>query len=101
MCDIDSVAVKAAIENTRLNGVYDLVTIEEADLLKKQNKTGDVILANLTADILIALSKDLIQHVKKSGMLICSGIIHERKEDVISAFTSIGGVLSLMIESTK
>ena len=32
MCDIDSVAVKAAKENATLNNVIDLVEIEEADL---------------------------------------------------------------------
>lgn len=90
LCDIDSVAVKAAEENAKLNGVHDVAEIELADLLTKQNKKGDLILANLTAGILIRLSSDLINHIKDNGILICSGIIHERKQDVIDSFIKHG-----------
>lgn len=94
MCDIDSVAVKAAQENATLNNINELVDIEIADLLTKQDKLGHIVLANLTADILIKLSKDLVNHIHKGGILICSGIIHERKLDVIKAFEQVGFKLS-------
>ncbi len=90
MCDIDSVAVKAAHENAALNGVDDKAEIENADLLSKNNKTGDIVLANLTADILARLAKDLPAHIVKGGTLICSGIIHSRVEDVKKAFADAG-----------
>ncbi|MBR1624849.1 MAG: 50S ribosomal protein L11 methyltransferase [Clostridia bacterium] len=90
MCDIDSVAVKAASENAKLNKVEDKVEIELADLLTKKDKKADVILANLTADILIRLSKDLPDHMQNGAVLICSGIIHERKKEVIDAFLQAG-----------
>ena len=90
MCDIDSVAVKAAEENAKLNGVKDIVDIELADLLTKQDKRGNIVLANLTAGILIRLSSDLINHMKDNGILICSGIIHERKQEVIDSFVKNG-----------
>ena len=93
MCDIDSVAVKAATENAILNGVDRFVTIENADLLTKENKKGDIVLANLTAGILVRLSKDLTDHIVKGGVLICSGIIHERKQEVIDAFVTSGMTL--------
>lgn len=90
MCDIDSVAVKAAEENAKLNDVKDIVDIELADLLTKQDKKGDIVLANLTAGILIRLSSDLMNHMKDNGILICSGIIHERKQEVIDSFVKNG-----------
>lgn len=93
MCDIDSVAVKAAQENAKLNGVYDKVEIELADLLEHKEKTADIVLANLTAGILERLSGDLINHINAHGCLICSGIIHERKKDVIDAFVKAGFTL--------
>ena len=93
MCDIDSVAVKAATENAALNEVDGFVVIENADLLTKENKKGDVVLANLTAGILVRLSKDLSDHIVKGGILICSGIIHERKQEVIDAFPRAGFIL--------
>lgn len=90
MCDIDSVAVKAAHENAKLNMVDELVEIELADLLTKKDRKGDIILANLTADILIRLSKDIKNHMQDGAKLICSGIIHARKAEVIDAFTQVG-----------
>lgn len=86
MCDIDSVAVKASIENCRLNNVLNKVTIECADLLEKSDKKGDIVLANLTADILIRLAERLPEHIQKGGILICSGIIDTRKEEVINLY---------------
>ena len=93
MCDIDSVAVKAAQENALLNNVEDKVVIELADLLTKDDKKADIVLANLTAGILQRLSLDLPNYINKGGILICSGIIHERKQEVIDAFLKQGFTL--------
>ncbi len=90
MCDIDSVAVKAAKENAELNKVTDRAMIENADLLTKSNQNGDIVLANLTADILIRLSEGLTDHIEQGGILICSGIIHSRLEEVKQAFILAG-----------
>ncbi|HOO22902.1 MAG TPA: 50S ribosomal protein L11 methyltransferase [Clostridia bacterium] len=90
MCDIDSIAVKAAKENALLNKVGDKAEIELADLLTKTAKKGDIVLANLTANILNILAKDLPRYTEKGGILICSGIIHPRKEEVIAAYTAAG-----------
>ena len=90
MCDIDSLSVKSAAENAERNGVRHLVTIENADLLQKTDRKGDVVLANLTADILIRLSEGLSVACRKGTVLICSGIIHSRKQEVIDAFVKQG-----------
>lgn len=98
MCDIDSVAVKAAKENAVLNAVDDISEIEAADLLTKKNMKADIVLANLTADILIRLSAGLAAHTNDGATLICSGIIHSRKDEVISTFTQKGFSLIKHIE---
>lgn len=90
MCDIDSLSIKNSTENAELNGVLDAVTIEESDLMAKTDRTADVITANLTADILMRLSDGLPKHMNKNAILICSGIIHSRKAEVIKDFTSKG-----------
>lgn len=90
MCDIDSIAVKAARENANLNGIKDSVIIEAADLLEKKMQKADVILANLTADILIRLSDGIKEHINKNGCIICSGIIHSRYDEVVKAFEKQG-----------
>jgi ribosomal protein L11 methyltransferase len=90
LCDIDSLAVRSANDNARLNNVLRNVTIEESDLFSKTGLVADIVLANLTADILIRLSEGLPAHIKKDGVLICSGIIHKRKQAVMDCFTALG-----------
>ncbi len=93
MCDIDCVAVKAAKENASLNGVSDNAVIELNDLLSDKTRKADIVLANLTADILLRLSEGLKKHINSQGKLICSGIIHSRKDEVITTYKNAGFVL--------
>lgn len=90
MCDIDSLAIQSAQENAVLNNILDLVEIEASDLLKKKLPTADVILANLTVDILVKLSTALPKYLAIGGILICSGIINTRKSEVILAYAKLG-----------
>ncbi|MDR0855490.1 MAG: 50S ribosomal protein L11 methyltransferase [Christensenellaceae bacterium] len=92
-CDIDSLAIKNAEVTAAENGVSDKITIEERDLLSDKSIKGDVILANLTADILVRLCAGLKEHINEDGIIIVSGIIHSRKDEVITAYTSNGFTL--------
>ena len=86
MCDIDGVAIESARENALLNKVTDKTEIEVADLLQKTDKKADLIFANITADILIRLSKAIVPFLKEGGSIILSGIIHSRLDDVKNAY---------------
>lgn len=90
MCDIDSTAIDTAHENARLNKIEDKCEIELADLLAKNDKIGDIVFANITADILIRLSRDLKRYVKDGGTVILSGIIHSRLDEVKKAYADAG-----------
>ena len=90
MCDIDSTAIDTAKENARLNKVSDRCEIERADLLEKSKEPADVVFANITADILIRLSKDIGRFLKDDGTIILSGIIHARLDEVKSAYENCG-----------
>lgn len=90
MCDIDSLAIRSSTDNARLNNVQDSVTIQESDLISNTAITGEIVLANLTADILLRLAKDLPKHICKGGLLVCSGIIRKKRDEVIAAFQSAG-----------
>lgn len=90
MCDIDSTAIDTAKENARLNNVSDRSEIERADLLEKSKEPADVVFANITADILIRLSKDIGRFLKDDGIIILSGIIHARLDEVKNAFETCG-----------
>lgn len=90
MCDIDSLSIKSATENATLNGVTDKAVIKESDLVAKATQKGKIILANLTADILVRLSNAIGNFIEDGGYLICSGIIHSRKQEVIDAYEKLG-----------
>ena len=90
MCDIDSTAVDTAKENAKLNGVSGKCVIERADLLEKSGKKTDIVFANITADILIRLSSDIGRFLNDDGMIILSGIIHSRLDEVKSAYENKG-----------
>lgn len=90
MSDLDIVAVESAKKNLALNTVVSDVTIKQCDLLSETDISGDIVLANITADILIRLSKDIKEHMRPSGYLIISGIIHMRADDVRGAFLAAG-----------
>lgn len=90
MCDIDSLATRAAKDNLMLNQVEDGVIVENIDLAKKQPQQADIILANLTADILLNLSNTIRKNIACNGKVVCSGIIKNRYNEVVDNFKSQG-----------
>ena len=90
MTDIDEVAVQTAIKNAKLNGVGDKCLITLDNLLDKDNSIGDIVVANITADILCVLSDSLSKHCHDNSILILSGILREKVEMVTSAYAKLG-----------
>ncbi len=87
MADIDENAVRAAKENAALNNID--CAILQGDLLTGQTQPADIILANITADVLLRLKKSLKPLLKPCGILILSGIINERAADIRAAFSDM------------
>lgn len=90
LTDIDYVAVESAKHNSEINGVSDKVTVAHSNLLDNAEIKGDVILANITAEILCGLAPSIPKNLRAGGTLILSGIIESRLEMVIAAFTAQG-----------
>lgn len=89
MTDIDYVAVKSAKHNCEINGVADKCEVDLNNLLDDKNITGDLVLANITADVLLILSESIPSRVKNGGVLIMSGIIKSRVNEVIDRYSAI------------
>ncbi len=90
--DIDPVAVKVANENIKDSGLTN-VTCAVSDLLKQVDKSGgayDVICANIVADIIIRMMPDVGELMDENSVVLASGIIVERSEDVINGFHEHG-----------
>jgi len=96
--DIDPDAVKVAVENVELNGVQEHVRVVVGDLCKSEAMPCDLAVANIVADAICMLAGPLTRHLETGRLLICSGIIREREQDVMDAATQAGYVLYDRIE---
>ena len=90
LTDIDPVAVDSANHNAALNGVADKVTVSHSNLLDENKVMGDVIVANITAEVLALLSPSIPKYLAVGGVLILSGIIHDRLDMVKETYAREG-----------
>ena len=90
LTDIDEIAVNSAIHNSKINGVEGQVTVVRTDLLGDAELKGDVVMANITAEILVRLAPTITNYMHHTGVLILSGIIESRLKMVMDAFTAQG-----------
>lgn len=96
--DIDPNAVKVARENVALNRVEPQVRVVVGDLCKSEAMPCDLAVANIVADAICMLAGPLTRHLQKGRLLICSGIIREREQDVRDAAAQAGYTLFDRIE---
>jgi ribosomal protein L11 methyltransferase len=90
MTDIDFVAVKSATHNCELNNTADVCEVALNNLLDDKNVKGELVLANITADVLLILSETVPKNVAYGGVMVMSGIIKSREKDVLDRYTSLG-----------
>ena len=89
--DIDPMAVRVANENIKDSGLSN-IHCEVSDLLKQADRSRpyDLICANLVADIIIRMVPDLSPFMAEHTVLLASGIISARADDVIACFDKYG-----------
>lgn len=89
--DIDPMAVRVAGENIRASGQKN-ITCEVSDLLCQVDRFApyDLITANIVADIIIRMAPDVGSLMHAGSVLLVSGIIQERGEDVVAALRANG-----------
>lgn len=87
--DIDPTAVKAAKENAKLNNI-DNIKFIAGNLADDVNGTFSLITANIVADAIISLSKDLPKLMDEKSICIVSGIIDTRQDEVIKSLEKQG-----------
>ena len=83
--DIDEVAVRTANENAVINHVGDRFSAIAGDLVDKVQGKYDIVVANIVADAIIALSASVKAFMKPDSVYIVSGIIDTRADDVRNA----------------
>lgn len=95
--DISQNSVETAKENAAKNNIpsekyaaYCGDIISDSGLVERIGSGFDIIVANIVADVLIAMSPLFEKFLKKDGTLILSGIITERADEVVEAVKSKG-----------
>lgn len=100
--DNDPVAVEVAAENTVLNGVgaqvQALVSEGYADPTIKTQGPYDLILANILADPLCEMARDLSRSLEVDGLAVLSGLLDRQARQVTSAHLSYGLFLRQRID---
>lgn len=95
--DIEENAAATALENAEKNHISPDVyktyygnILSDEKLASEIDRKYDIITANIVADVIIEMKDYFVRYLKKGGILIISGIIKERMDEVIAAVESAG-----------
>lgn len=94
--DLDENAITAVGENLEANGIdSEKFAVLQGNIIDDkavQDAAGyekyDVAVANILADVIILLQREVSVHLKKGGIFITSGIINMKEEAVRAAFAA-------------
>ena len=96
-CDIDEKCVDVAYENAALNGIdKSRYTVRWGDVVSddrlRREMPGpyDLVVANIVADVIIALAPQVRPLLKEGGLFLTSGIIDDRAAEVAQALRNNG-----------
>ena len=90
LSDLDPIAVESALHNAKNNGVAERTVVTQANLLDGSELRAELVLANITAEVLALLAPSVPNALKEGGTLILSGIITERLEFVKQTYSALG-----------
>lgn len=99
LTDIDPVAVESSLHNAKLNGVDGYTVVAHSNLLDNTAIVADVMMANITGEVLKLLAPSIPKNLKKDGVLILSGIIESRLQMVKTAYEEVG--MQVIVEKRK
>lgn len=104
--DIDEQCLTVARDNAALNNIGpDRYTVEVGDLLTDEDFRASlgggyqIVLANIVADVIIALAPLVRSLMAEGGWFLCSGIIDTRAEEVAEKLRAAGLILAQRQES--
>ena len=89
MTDIDECAIVATEHNLKVNNVKN-GTVLLKNLLDDNSVKGDIIVCDIMAEVLIYFAPHIGKNLKEYGVIILSGILTDRMDKVINAYTENG-----------
>lgn len=85
--DNDEQAITATAYNCKLNGIENPQLV--CDDVRKITEPADVVIANITADVLIAVEPIVRSALKHGGYAIISGIISAKADEVQAEYSKV------------
>ncbi len=87
VCDTDEVCIKDSLSNAQLNSIE--FNDSWIGSVSKTQKKYDVVIANIVADVLVMISKDLKKRLNENSILIISGILDKHIDKVLKKFEDL------------
>ncbi len=88
--DIDEAACSTAKDNIQNNNVGKSITVISGELKDLEHRQYDIIIINIVANIILALLPGLKEYCKPTSNVILSGIIKERRQEVLNTAALYG-----------
>ncbi len=99
--DADKVAVDVAKKNVVRNNEENKINIIKGNLLDDIHEKADIVVANITADVIMELAQDIGNNIRSAGVFIASGIIKGRSHDVKKSLEKNGFDIKEEIEESE
>jgi ribosomal protein L11 methyltransferase len=88
--DVDPQAVEVALENIAINSVSSSIELLEAQPRNLAGQQFNIVVANLTAEVIVDLLPDLTGCLETEGFMILSGILSELASQVERTLAAFG-----------
>ncbi len=95
--DNDEKSVSVAAENVELNSAQKNVSVSGIPLSDVEG-LFDIVVANILAEDLIEMRKELLKRLATGGRIILSGILKTKAEMVIAAYSDEGATLEEQVD---
>lgn len=96
--DVDSIAVQVSRENACRNRVDRKIRFIVGTITDVAPVKMDIIVANITSDVIIDISEKLKYYLRPGGIFIASGVIRPRAEEVLDTYKRHGFALVKSIQ---
>ncbi len=96
--DMDPMAVRVALENVSRNGLDHVIHVRQGDLTQGLDETYRLAVANILADVILILLGPLKDHLDRKGICVFSGILLEKKPEVLAGLQSQGYAVLEILE---
>jgi len=96
--ELDPLAIEVTRNNIIVNNIQDTIEVKQGDLTSGIEESFDVIVANLTAELICRLSQLPKRLLKSEGKLIVSGILQEQCKRVEGCLNDAGYQVNELLE---